>query len=116
VSNTIAQVATLFYNLPLEIRDIVKQVRKGKIVLNTRQIGYEGYQRQLDFMANRLVMAIIIGSLIIGASISYGSSLQNNVDGLLGIPYFSIFCLLVAGMLGFIMFINDYRSGRNRNQ
>jgi ubiquinone biosynthesis protein len=116
VSNTIAQVATLFYNLPLEIRDIVKQVRKGKIVLNTRQIGYEGYQRQLDFMANRLVMAIIIGSLIIGASISYGSSLPNNVDGLLGIPYFSIFCLLVAGMLGFIMFINDYRSGRNRNQ
>jgi len=116
VSNTISQVFTLFYNLPLEVRDIVKQVRKGKIVLNTKQVGFEANLRQQDFIANRLVMAIIIGSLIIASSISYGSSFGKEIPGLFGIPYFSLFCFLFAGFLGFIIFINDYRSGRNRHQ
>lgn len=118
VGHTVAQAMTLFYNLPLEIRDIVKQVRKGKIILNTHQIGFEKYQRQLDFIANRLVLAIIIGALIIAAALSYGSSVgsDDKVAGILGMPYFTIFCFLLAGFLGFILFINDYRSGRNRHQ
>jgi len=116
ISHSVAQIFTLFYNLPLEIRDIVKQVRKGKIVLNTRQIGFEKHQRQLDFMANRLVIAVIIGALIIAAALSYGSAIEKDVAGVLGIPYFTLFCFLLAGFLGFILFINDYRSGRNRHQ
>lgn len=116
VSHTIAQAFTLFYNLPLEMRDIVKQIRKGKIVLNTRQMGFERYQKQLDFAINRIVFAIIIASLVIGASLSYGSSIGKEVSGILGMPYFSIFCFLIAFFLGLVMFINDYRSGRNRNQ
>lgn len=116
LSNSIAQAFTLFYNLPLEISDIVKQIRKGKIVLNTRQAGLEQSQRQLDFIANRLVMAIIIGALIIASALSYGSALEKEITGLFGVPYFSIFCLLFASFLGFIIFINDYRSGRNRHQ
>ncbi|MCK5367049.1 MAG: AarF/ABC1/UbiB kinase family protein [Cyclobacteriaceae bacterium] len=116
LSHTISQAFSLLYNLPLEMRDIVKQIRKGKIVLNTRQIGFEKYQRQLDFMANRLVMAIIIGALIIASALSYGSALEKDVAGLFGVPYFSIFCLLLAGFLAFVIFINDYRSGRNRHQ
>ncbi len=115
ISHSFAQIFTLFYNLPLEIRDIVKQIRKGKIVLNTKQYGFEKYQRQLDFIANRLVMAIVIGSLIIASALSYGSALGKDVAGLFGVPYFSILCLLVAGFWGFIIFINDYRSGRDRH-
>ncbi len=115
ISHSFAQIFTLFYNLPLEIRDIVKQIRKGKIVLNTKQYGFEKYQRQLDFIANRLVMAIVIGSLIIASALSYGSALGKEVAGLFGVPYFSILCLLVAGFWGFIIFINDYRSGRDRH-
>lgn len=116
LNHSIAQAFSLLYNLPLEMRDIVKQIRKGKIVLNTKQIGFDKYQRQLDFMANRLVMAIIIGALIIASALSYGSALEKGVTGLYGVPYFSIFCFLLAGFLGFIIFINDYRSGRNRHQ
>jgi ubiquinone biosynthesis protein len=33
VSHSLAQAFTLFYNMPLEIRDIIKQVRKGKLFL-----------------------------------------------------------------------------------
>lgn len=116
MSYTVSQAVSLFYNLPLEMRDIIKQVRKGKIVLNTHQIGFENYRKQLDFAVNRLMFALIIGSLIISAAISYGSAIGKDAAGLFGIPYFSIFCLLIAGFLGFVIFINDYRSGRNRNQ
>jgi len=116
VSHSIAQTFTLFYNLPLELRDIIKQVRKGKIVLNTHQVGFEGYRKQLDFIANRLVMAIIIGALIISAGLSYSLSVGKDVPGLLGIPYFTLICIIIAGFIGFVAFINDFRSGRNRNQ
>lgn len=116
LSHSVAQAFALLSNLPLDLRDIVKQVRKGKIVLNTKQIGYEKYQRQKDFIANRVVMAIIIGALIISSALSYGSAIGKEVAGLFGIPYFSIVCLIIACLLGFIIFINDYRSGRNRHQ
>ncbi len=116
VSHSLAQAFTLFYNLPLEMRDIVKQVRKGKIVLNTRQMGFERYQRQLEFVATRIVLSIIVGALIIASALSYGNAIGKEVGGLLGVPYFSIFCLLIAAFLGMIIFINDFRSGRKRNQ
>ncbi len=115
IGNSTAQLFTLFYNLPLEFRDIVKQIRKGKIVLNTRQVGFENYRRQLDFIANRLVMAIIIGSLIISAGLSYAISIGREFSGLLGMPYFSLFCLIAAGFLGFFILVNDFRSGRNHD-
>ena len=116
VSHTIAQAFTLFYNLPLEIRDIVKQIRKGKIVLNTSQVGFDKYLKQLHFATNRIVLAIVIGALIIAAGLSYGNSIGKDAAGLFGIPYFSIFCFIAAGFLGFAIFINDFRSGRNRHQ
>jgi ubiquinone biosynthesis protein len=115
VSHSFAQAFTLFYNLPLEIRDIIKQVRKGKIVLNTNQIGFEGYRRQLDFIANRLVLAIIIGALVISAGLSYSLAIGKDVAGILGMPYFTWFCLVIAGFLSFAAFINDFRSGRRKD-
>jgi ubiquinone biosynthesis protein len=115
VGHSFAQAFTLFYNLPLEMRDIIKQVRKGKIVLNTNQIGFEGYRRQLDFIANRLVLAIIIGALVISAGLSYSLAIGKDVPGLIGIPYFTLFCMVSAGFLGFIAFINDFRSGRKKD-
>ncbi len=115
ISHSTTQLFTLFYNLPLEIRDIVKQVRKGKIVLNTRQIGYDQYRRQLDFIANRLVMALVMSALIISAGISYAFSIGKEYSGMLGMPYFSLFCLLTASGLGFFVLVNEYRSGRNHD-
>ena len=85
-------------------------------MLNTNQIGYERHQKQLDFITNRIVYAIIIGSLIIAAGISYSLAIGKQVAGLFGLPGFSIFCLATAAVFGFIIFINDIRSNRNRNQ
>jgi ubiquinone biosynthesis protein len=116
ISHSFAQAFTLFYNMPLEIKDIVKQVRKGKLTFKTHQIGFESYRRQLDFIANRLVLSVIIGALIISAGLTYALAIGKDVPGLLGIPYFTWFCLLSAGFLGFIAFVNDFRSGRNRHQ
>ncbi len=116
VSHSLAQAFTLFYNLPLELRDIIKQIRKGKIVLNTHQAGFEAYRKQLDFIANRLVLAIIIGALIISSGLIYALSLGKDVPGLFGIPYFTLFLLVIAAFFGFIIVINEFRSGRNRNQ
>jgi hypothetical protein len=72
--------------MPLEIRDIIKQVRKGKIVLNTHQMGFDGYRKQLDFIANRMVLAIIIGALIISAGMIIHYQLERRLPGCLEFP------------------------------
>jgi len=114
VKHTLVQMFTLFYNLPLEMRDIVKQVRKGKIAINTRQQGFDLFIRQFHFAANRLVMAIVIGALILASAIAYASSIGKDVPGLLGIPLFSIICWLFAIFVLLLLLFNDYRSGKNR--
>jgi TRAP-type C4-dicarboxylate transport system permease small subunit len=90
-------------------------VRKGKITLNVRQEGFDAYRRQLDFIANRLVLSVIIGALIISAGLSYSLSIGKPVAGLLGIPYFTLMCMVLAAFLGFVAFVNDLRSGRNKH-
>jgi ubiquinone biosynthesis protein len=114
VKHTMLQLFTLFYNLPLELRDIVKQVRKGKIVLNTRQHGYDSFIKQIHFAANRLVMAIIVGALILASAIAYSSSINQDVPGLFGIPVFSILCWVIALFIMFLLVFNDYRSSRKK--
>ncbi|NJN28390.1 MAG: AarF/ABC1/UbiB kinase family protein [Cyclobacteriaceae bacterium] len=114
VGHAMEQAFTLFYNLPLEVRDIVKQVRKGKIVLNTNQVGFEKHQRQIDFVTNRIVYGLVISALIISAGLSYALTVGKAVAGIFGLPAFSIFCLVAAAVLGVVLFVNDVRSNRNR--
>ncbi len=116
VTYSLTQAFTLFYNLPLEIRDIIKQVRRGRIAFNMRIQGFDHLQRQLDFATNRVVFALIIGALVIASAIAYSGSINTGVHKLLGIPYFSWLCWIVALFFGIILVINDFRSGRNRNQ
>jgi ubiquinone biosynthesis protein len=110
--NTFIQAFTLLYNLPFELREIVKLVRKGKIVLNMRIQGYDQMVKQVHYAANRLVMGLIIGALVIAASISYAASIGKDVTGFLGLPVFSWICFFLAGMVGVLIVFNDYRSGK----
>ncbi len=110
--NTFVQIFTLLNNLPFELREIVKMVRKGRIVFNMKVHGFDLMIKQVHYAANRLVMGLIIGSLIIAASISYAASIGQEVTGFLGVPVFSWICFFIATLVGILIVFNDYRSGR----
>jgi ubiquinone biosynthesis protein len=110
--NTLIQAFTLLYNLPFELREIVKLVRKGKIVMNMRIQGYDQMVKQVHYAANRLVMGLIMGALVIAASIAYASGIGKDVMAFLGVPVFSWICFAGAGMVALLIVINDYRSGK----
>ncbi len=114
VSHSLLQTYTLFYNLPLEIRDIIKQVRQGKITIHTKPYGFDKYLRLLDFLANRFVLGLIISVLILSSALVYSRSLGLEIKGFLGIPYFSWICWIISGFLLLIYIINDFLSKRNR--
>jgi ubiquinone biosynthesis protein len=115
LSHSVVQLFTLFYNLPLEVRDIVKQVRKGKILINMQLHGHENALRHLDLAANRLVMGLIISALILSAAIIYGNSIGHDAPGIWGIPYLSLFFMLIAMFVTLLLLVNDIRSKRNKN-
>ncbi len=115
LKHTFQHLYALMYNFPLGLNDIIKQIRKGKILFNMKLQGYDTYIYEFHLASNRLVMALIIGALIIASAIAYSSSIGKDVPGLLGIPYFSIICWFFSGVILFFMLINNIKSGRNRN-
>lgn len=115
LKHSFQHIYALMYNLPLGINDILKQIRKGKASFNIRVQGYDTYINEFHLASNRLVMALIVGALIIASAIAYSASVGKEVPGIIGIPYFSIICWVLSGIVLFFMLINNIRSGRNRN-
>ncbi len=115
LKHSLQHLYALMYNLPLGLNDILKQIRKGKATFNMRVQGFEIYIYEFHLAMNRVVMSLLIGALVIASAIAYSSSIGKDVPGFLGIPYFSIACWVLSGIILFFMFINNIRSGRNRN-
>ncbi len=115
LKHTLQHIYALIYNLPLGLNDILKQIRKGKASFNMRILGFETYIYEFHLAMNRVVMSLLIGALVIASAIAYSASVGKEVPGIIGIPYFSIVCWVVSGIILFFMFINNIRSGRNRN-
>ncbi len=115
LKHSLQHLYALMYNLPLGLNDILKQIRKGKATFNMRVQGFETYIYEFHLAMNRVVMSLLIGALVIASAIAYSSSIGKDVPGFLGIPYFSIACWILSGIILFFMFINNIRSGRNRN-
>jgi ubiquinone biosynthesis protein len=109
------QLYSLFYNIPLELRDIVKQVRKGKITLNMRVSGFDRMIRQVDLAASRMMLGVVAGAMAIAAAISYGSPASAGAAQLFGLPYLTLFFLALAAALGVLLLLNDLSGRRNRN-
>ena len=69
-------------------------------------------------IANRIGMSLIIGALILGASLMMGADVEGPT--LLGFPLFSMICFLLAAGGGVSMLYSIYRqdrlSGRELNR
>lgn len=95
--------------LPTEGRDVLRQLREGRVKIEFQHVGLEPTRRTIQGGVNRLSMSILIASLIVGSSLMVDSGVPPQVGGasLIGVIGY-----VVAGLLAFGLIISILRSGR----
>ncbi len=103
VNTRISQVSGLLTSIPVELREILKLTRSGKIHIETELQGYGYLLKKLDSLTNRISITLIIMALIIGASITTTVTFPANMYTDYGLSYVSLSGYIAAGVLFVIL-------------
>jgi len=99
----------LVKEIPGETRDILQQIRQGKVRIGFEHRGLEGFAFHVDRASNRIAFSLVIAALIVGSSII----IQTQIGPyLFGFSMLGLFGFLIAGVLGLWLLISILRSGR----
>lgn len=99
----------LLQEVPGEIRDILKMIKRGTIKMEFEHRGLKPMLATHDRISNRLVFAIVLASLIIGSALIVLSDVPPKWHD---IPVIGLIGFLFAGVMGFWLLILILRSGR----
>ena len=100
----------LLREYPQQLHDALELIRQGEVKINFVHRNLEGVMRRFTILTNRLVIAIVLSSLILGSSI-IGLFAQEG-PRLLGISVFALFGFLASGFFGLWLVVGILRSGR----
>ncbi|MFH1825294.1 MAG: AarF/ABC1/UbiB kinase family protein [Candidatus Firestonebacteria bacterium] len=89
-------------DLPKELSDIFRKIKKGNLKIEFEHIGLEPLISEIDKATNRLAFSFIIGSLIIGSSIITYAGFGPKIFGL---PAYGMAGYLIAAFLGLWLII-----------
>lgn len=95
--------------IPGELRDILKQIKQGKVRVGFEHRGLERFIFEMDRSSNRIAFALIVSSLIIGSSLIINTDIG---PFLFGFPILGLLGFTMAGILGLWLLIAIIRSGR----
>lgn len=95
--------------IPGELRDILSQIKQGKIRIGLEHRGIDEFIEELDRSSNRIAFALIISSLIIGSSLIIASGVG---PYLFGLPFLGVLGFSIAGVFGIWLVIAIFRSGK----
>ncbi len=107
---TLVDVAGALTDLPGDVSQVLREASRGRLRLNLDLKRLDHFGHQLDHSTNRLTVAMITASLIIG------SSIVMTVKGgptLLGLPAFGFLGFFLAFIIGLGLMISIWRSGRD---
>lgn len=102
--------ARVLAEYPHQLADILEEMRRGDMKINFVHRNLEDTMRSLAAISNRLVMAVVLSSLILGSSI-IGLFAQEG-PRLVGISVFALAGFMVSGFFGFWLLVDILRSGR----
>ncbi len=103
--------AGVLMDYPYQLHDALDQVRRGDVKINFVHRNLEDMTRRLTVLTNRLVVAIVLASLILGSSI-IGLFAQGGPH-LLGISLFAFLGFTISGFFGLWLVGGILRSGRH---
>lgn len=102
VERNILSLYQFLRDLPKELSDIFRKVKKGNLKIEFEHVGLEPLISEIDKATNRIAFSFIIGSLIIGSSIiTY-----------FGLTAYGILGYVIASLLGLWLIIAIIRAGK----
>jgi ubiquinone biosynthesis protein len=102
--------ARMVRELPYQVHETMEQVRDGQIEVGFRHEGLADLFQHMDRIANRLVIAIIAGTGVIGSALL--GIFADSGPHILGLHVFSIVGFSVSTLLGLWLAWGVIRSGR----
>ncbi len=101
---------TLLQSLPRSLLRILRRTEAGNLQITFRHTGHERFVTELDRSANRITLALILGSIVIGSSLLLALRTPPLLYG--SVSLVGIFGYLIAGVLGLWTVWGILRSGR----
>ncbi len=106
--SSMAEFRLLFKDFPFEIREIIRQIKSGKLKIEFKHKGLEPMLAKHDQISNRIAFAIVLAALIIGSSLIVLSKIPPLWKG---IPIIGIVGYIAAGIMGFWLLISILKHG-----
>lgn len=101
-----AELASLLKDMPYEMRDILERLKKGKVKMDIEHKGLSPLMINHERIANHIVFAIILASIIIGSSLIVHSKLPPFWHG---VPIIGLVGYIGAALIGFWLLISIIR-------
>jgi len=95
--------------IPGETREILEQMKQGKIKMEFEHKGLEPMLSTYDQISNRIAFAIVIAALIIGSALIV---LSKTPPFLFGISFIGIIGFLAAALMGLWLLIAILKKGK----
>ncbi|HWU83430.1 MAG TPA: AarF/UbiB family protein [Methylophilaceae bacterium] len=105
-----ANVFDALTGLPGDVSQVLREAGRGRLRLNLELKRLDHFGHQLDHSTNRLTLGLITAALIVG------SSIVMTVKGgptLFGLPAFGFMGFFLAFVIGIMLLISVWRSGRD---
>jgi len=110
--SSVLQLFSILNNLPFDTKDIISQIRRGKLHIQIELQGYEQLLDRLDFITNRITLTLIISALLIASSIMLRVKLSAGLMVGADVPIFSFIGFILAGVLTLALLWSIIRSGK----
>jgi ubiquinone biosynthesis protein len=100
----------MMLELPYQVHDTLEQVRDGQVEIGFRHEGLDEMFHRIDLVFNRLVVAIVAGTGVIGSAL-IGVFAEDGPE-IFGIHFLSVIGFSLAALLGMWLVWGVVRSGR----
>lgn len=106
---TTSDFLNFLHSFPIEVKDILKQLRKGKLHIQYELVEIEPILVKLDKAANKLIITLLIVALILGSSIMTTANFSPVLMAGGGISYPSLAGFILAFLLSIWLLIKTIR-------
>jgi len=107
IVDRVLQFNTFVRNFPIEINEVLRNVREGKLHIEVEDKENKNLAKKIDKAANRFLTAIIIAGLLISASLTLNFEIASGEENS---HYLSYVQLALAGILSFYLLISIIKS------
>ena len=104
-----AELVRLMQEIPGELRELLRQMKRGKVKMEFEHRGLEPMLATHDRTSNRIAFSIVIAALIVGSALIV---LSKTPPLLFGIPVIGILGFVAAALMGVWLLIAILRKGR----